>query len=139
MHKVKLLFLLLIMVIPLTAVPGCAQSCAAQTEEYRATVDDLLEEWEDALAVAGSTSRISLAGPMAELQQIRREAGDIEDVPECATAAHDLLLQAMDDAIDAMLAFAAQEEDTRVTDLMEIAANRYESFNREYGRLAEEE
>lgn len=138
MHKViRLLFLFILIAAPLTAVPGCAQSCADQTEEYRATVDDLLEEWEDALAVAGSTSRISLAGPMAELQSIRREAGDIEGVPECAESAHDLLLKSMDDAIDAMLAFAAQEEDSRVTDLMEIAGNRYESFNREYGRLTD--
>jgi hypothetical protein len=81
------------------------------TEEQVKTVQQLAERWDDALKVAGSTSRIALDGPVQELQKIRREVSGT-DVPECFTKAKERLVSGMDNYIEGFLAFMQQKEET---------------------------
>lgn len=74
---------------------------------------DLLQRWDDAADIAGSTGRINLSGPVGDLQAIRREAGRL-DIPFCAEEAHEHLLRSMELYIDAFLAFMAQDPDSIV-------------------------
>lgn len=67
------------------------------------------EEFDDAVQIAESSSRMTLAGPLADLQEIRRETRDVE-VAECAQPALDALLAYMDAEIELLLAFATNDE-----------------------------
>lgn len=66
--------------------------------------DDLYARWKDAKQVAGLTSRISLATPVAALQAIRREAEGLI-VPDCLKEGKTNLLEAMKLEIEGFLAF----------------------------------
>lgn len=67
-------------------------------------VDDLFARWEDAVKVASTTSRISLSGPVANLQSLRREADQLTVAP-CMDRAKSSLLEGMSSTIDGFLEF----------------------------------
>lgn len=106
----RLLFLVLLLV---TAVSCAAPTCEESTVDYRATVDSLNEQWDDALAIANSTARMSLSGPLGDLQSLNRDTKQI-DVPECAASAHEAMLDYQEAIIDAFLAFMGNENDSVV-------------------------
>lgn len=66
--------------------------------------DDLYARWKDGKKVANLTSRIGLAGPVAALQALRRDA-DALIVPDCLKNGKASLLDAMALEIDGFLAF----------------------------------
>lgn len=67
-------------------------------------VDDVFMRWEDAVKVASTTSRISLSGPVANLQSIRREAEQLTVAP-CMDRAKSSLIESMGSTIDGFLEF----------------------------------
>lgn len=66
--------------------------------------DDLYSRWKDAKQIAGLTSRVGLATPVAALQALRREADGLI-VPDCLKAGKANLMEAMRLEIDGFLAF----------------------------------
>lgn len=72
------------------------------------TLDDLIGRWNDAVKVAGTTGRIALSGPVATLQNLRREA-DLLTVSPCMDHAKGLLVQNMSSTIEGFLAFMRNE------------------------------
>ena len=71
-------------------------------------VDDLIARWEDALRVANNTARIQLSTPVATLQSLRREAGELV-VPPCLDTGKVELVKAMDAFVEGFLAFMRNE------------------------------
>ena len=67
-------------------------------------------KFDDASALAGSTSRIALSGPVAQLQAIRREAEALV-VPRCLAPARAELVAAISEFTDAMMLFMANSDD----------------------------
>lgn len=72
------------------------------------TVDDLLSRWDDAVRVAGSTSRMSLATPVGMLQAMKREAEQLT-VPPCLDSGKAELVKAMEASVEGYLAFMRNE------------------------------
>lgn len=66
--------------------------------------DDLYARWKDGKQVAGLTSRIGLATPVANLQALRREADGLI-LPDCLKDGKANLLEAMKLEIEGFMAF----------------------------------
>ena len=66
--------------------------------------DDIVVRFEDAGRVAGGTSRIALAQPVAALQALHREAAQLT-TPPCLATGRDDLTDAMKEMVDAYIAF----------------------------------
>lgn len=75
-----------------------------------AAMDALVARWQDALRVADSTARVSLAGPVAELQKIRRDAAPLT-VPPCLDSGKAALLSAMDLSVNGFITFMQNKYD----------------------------
>lgn len=84
-------------------------SCAEESAEYIANVEDLIQRWDDANAIANNTARIALSEPVSELQALRREAANMTS-PTCAEEVHEQLLRYMNLTIDSYLAFMSESE-----------------------------
>lgn len=67
-------------------------------------VDALMARWDDAAQVAGSTARVSLSGPVAQLQAIRRETQALV-VPPCLERGKAEMIKGMEAKIDGVLGF----------------------------------
>ncbi len=67
-------------------------------------LDELIGRWGDAVKVAGTTGRIALSGPVATLQNVRREAQQLTLSP-CMDQAKSLLTQSMDSTVEGFLEF----------------------------------
>jgi hypothetical protein len=113
-----------------TPVPT-AESCYHQSEKYRSEVTDLIEEWDDAESVAGSTSRIALSPAVSELQRVRREVDNLE-FPDCAEYAQYHLVTYMDTVIEAYLLFMADAPDSSVSDKFEEANSQLDQFSQDF-------
>lgn len=113
------LALFTLLAISLTACGGDSEEPCISLDYYMA-IEPKLEEWDDAVEVAGSTSRIALAPQITRLQDIKREVEDM-DIPWCGVFAHMELIKAMEYRIDAFLAFMSQEDDEEVTRLSDLA------------------
>jgi len=103
--------LLLIIVLFLTGCSGLFKNSYCPEEETTAAMEameNVAEEWDDAIDVAFSTSRIGLAGPISNLQEIKRNTGKIE-APPCLEKSRDTLVTAMQEAIDGFLAFSSDK------------------------------
>lgn len=80
------------------AIPPC------DTQTFVKTLTPIAAEWDDAVKLAGNTSRGVLAPQVATLQEIRRRAQAVE-TPECAAGARDALIASMNATIDGFLVF----------------------------------
>jgi hypothetical protein len=96
-----------------TPTPEPQHLCADQAADYLAELTALRGRWLDAFDVANSTARMSLAGPVGELQAIRREIGALEG-PACAQAAGAALYVHSTDVIDAFLLFMQDEPESQI-------------------------
>jgi hypothetical protein len=139
MKQVYIIFLVILLLVSCGPSEEEFQTVAAQTEEarpcsekssnYLESIEPLLEKWDDANQLAGSTSRIALSGPVATLQEIKQEAAEL-DSPTCAEFVSSTLSDYMDLTIESYLAFMTEEPDDFVqltiilTDVMESEADR---------------
>ena len=101
-------------------------------------LEEFAQEWEDVLAVASSTGRIALSGPVQDLQRIRRDV-QRQEWPECAEDAHTNLIAMMDATIDGFLAFMQQKSDLEVNRHIEEATDHQDQFIDEMVKLRPDE
>ena len=71
----------------------------------------MFDRWSDAIKVARVTSRLGLAGPIATMQTIRREAKGLT-FPGCAGETHRALVAAMTQEIALFVEFMGRRETT---------------------------
>ena len=97
----------------LISLTGCGQSldrmvedCRADFPAYADAFSEVDQEWEDALNIASSTSRIALSGPVGQLQEIRRDASRLTP-PACIADLHEDYIEGMDIVIGYFLDFMA--------------------------------
>lgn len=98
-----------------TVAPASAQTCAmADGTPITSAFLPFTARWADAWALSGTTARIALSGPVADLQTIRRDV-QFTQWPPCAQHAADLLMDGMNSEITGLLGFMAgvQAEDRR--------------------------
>jgi hypothetical protein len=94
---------------------------------YNSTMAPILREWEDAKTLAGSTSRISLAPVISQLQSIERRVESM-DVPLSIKAAHLVLIDSMNDTIQGYLYFMAQDDDSIVSLALQMGKTKYSLY-----------
>lgn len=70
----------------------------------------LVSRWQDASKIAGSTSRISLPGPVKDMQQIIRDTESFEPQGACLDEAKKLMLNSMKKELDLYLRFMGGEK-----------------------------
>ena len=92
------------------------------------------QEWDDAVHLADSTSRISLAPQIATLQRIRRDVV-AQEWPDCGQAAQQHLVKHMDYTIEGFIGFLGQRQDTYVQAAFQLADNELDAFKAELGRV----
>ena len=112
-----------------TPTPEPELLCADQAAGYLDELDALRERWMDAFEIANSTARMSLAGPVGELQAIRREIDALEG-PACARMAGRALYDHTESVIDGFLLFMQDEPESAVNakfDAAIVAIDRYYS------------
>jgi hypothetical protein len=126
------LFVLLILSLVVAACGG--DKCTK--EKYLEIIEDTIEKWDDARSVAANTSRMSLGPQIQSLQEIYREAEDL-NIPKCAQDAHDNLLTYMEKTIDGFVAFLGQEEDSAVNRLFSLAEGYLEDWGDEVDAIGE--
>lgn len=131
MKKLALFFV----VLAITLI-GCAEpTCYEQAEEvgFLESVDDIIARWDDANVIAASTSRISLNGPVSELQAIVREARNLE-TPDCAVDVRDSLVDAMADKVDIYIKFMG-DADADISSDIAMNETKFETFLNYYSTL----
>jgi len=109
-----------VLVLILLASVGCGPSKG--WKEYYDLFESYSGAWDDAKAIANSTSRIGLAGPVGELQNLRREWKSVE-VPEGLEKFHNKILDYEESTIEGFLAFMSDKPDDTVSRHFETASN----------------
>jgi len=121
-----------ILILTVFLLAGCQNSyCPADSAQ--AALDEiqiLAERWDDAMAVAQSTSRMALAGPISDLQAIKRDTGAL-GVPECLEPAKTTLVKSMDYGIDGMISFMGQDYDSIIEFKFDLYDRNLNQFIRE--------
>lgn len=126
-HK-KLLLIAAFLLISLILISSCSSipktqeiSCNQEDVDlYIKNLKSLLEEFDDIVTVASSTSRIALSPEIREMQSLKRKIRNL-DHPECANYLHDLVLLAVETQINAFISFLSQDSDTVVARKMSAA------------------
>lgn len=103
-------------------------TCAEQASGFLSPLGGILGRWQDAIEIANSTARISLNGPVSDLQAIRREVDDLE-APLCASQAKSALISSMDHVIEGFLIFMQDPDDNRRSDEFADAAAAMKDFS----------
>ena len=85
-------------------VEECTQS------EYIEATQNLEGQWNDALALANNSSRMSLSGPLSEIQAILREFKRLE-LAECYQGAHTIRVHSHELVVEGFLSFLGGEDD----------------------------
>jgi|CXWK01.1.fsa_nt_gi hypothetical protein len=120
-----------------TPTPEPQQLYADQAADYLAELAALRQRWLDALEIADSTARISLAGPVGELQAIRREIGALEG-PACAQGAGAALYIHSEAVIDGFLLFMQDEPESQINAKFDEALTALELYDAALGDIRAE-
>ena len=80
-----------------------------RVKESGLALADQFDAYHDAYDIAASTSRIALAGPVLQLQQVKRDT-ELIAVPACMEGAKNELVLTIDTSIEAFLAFMSQDD-----------------------------
>ena len=125
----KLISLTLVLVFLLS---GCVTK-QQTAKSYNDKVHPYVLRFADAVALASSTSRGALSGPVQELQKIKRET-DALSIPECAVLVHQLFLDAMDSTISGFLSYMSNDDESIVAAYIAAATQSLKEYNvaREY-------
>lgn len=92
-------------------------------------------EWDDALKLAGSTSRMNLPPRIAELQSIRRNI-QAQVWPECAKPAQEHLISGMDSMIDGFILFLDSDNSEALSEAkLAIGESEFTLFSLELAKL----
>lgn len=124
MHRSLLAVLAAVILLANCASPVAPAACKQQAAQFLKDADALTTEWTDAVKLASSTSKISLAPQVAQLQALRRKLTDLQ-VPQCALVYRDSLAAHMDATIEMFLAFM-RGESSASDDLLILATGRFD-------------
>jgi len=105
-------------------------------ERYANDAYAIVIEFADLHELAASSSRISLGPVIADMQDLRRKAENL-DPPQDARMAQIYLINALDAEIDGFLAFMANEDEEVVSRYFESAAKNLNSFTDEMQKLTQ--
>lgn len=97
--------------------------------EIRKSIADLqgvFEKWEDAEKLASSAPRISLATPVASLQEVKRQTAALNIAP-CLEPAKAALVEGMSFRIDAYVSFMQQRS---LADDIAASVAKFDEFSR---------
>lgn len=98
------------------------------------TLEQEVIRFQDAYNVALATSRIQLAGPVADMQEIRRATDNVV-IPQCMTYAHALAVDGMDSATNGVLAFMSEASDQNVAAYFDQSGQSFKAAAEELDRL----
>lgn len=110
------------------------EPCSVQAASYIAETEKLFDDWDDAVQIAGSTSRIALSPVIMNLQEIRRQASDLV-APDCAQDVDNMMLDYMDAMIDAYISFASDKADYVIDANFGAANLKLDSWMAEFVKL----
>ena len=119
---------------PTPAPPTSIPPCAVLAADYLADHTALLDRWRDAATLADSTARVALAGPIADLQAIRRELLALEP-PDCARVVHLSTERYMTHLIESLLMFMRDEPRAAVTDEIILARDQLDLMKAELAAI----
>lgn len=106
---------LLLIILSILLITGCDTTCNKKdVEEAYIQFEDVLERWDDAEQLAGSTAKIQLSPQIERLQEIKRETEDIE-IPECLNDAKGYLIESMNYTIKGYIEFMSGGEDGAIS------------------------
>jgi len=105
------------------------------TARFLDDYNSLVEQFSDIFTRAASTSRIALSPVIGELQSIKREVDDLDDVCQEATQLKAATVYAMDASIDGFMLFMADAPDADVATKFAEATRRTETATRKIGVL----
>ena len=117
-----------------TPAPTPMPTCQMLAQAYGDEIALILDTWEDAKKIAGSTARMSMAAPLATLQNIKRDTAAMI-VPDCVQQTHALLASAMDYTIEAYLSFLRNEGDEIVNLRFDLANQMMTAYNGNINKL----
>ena len=83
--------------------------CREGMPEYVEQMEDITDRWDDSMQIALSSARISLAEPVGDLQEIRRDADNINP-PQCMASSHEGYVEATGVFVDALLDFMSDAD-----------------------------
>ncbi len=95
-----------------TATPDACSPANMQTAAL--DFNSLAREFDDSAIIAQNTPREQLAGPIADLQRVRRASEDYQ-VPECLVTLQNLQLAYMNTYLDAIVALFATNQNPDAT------------------------
>ena len=107
-----------------------------QREQVVSAFDPIIANWNDANDLASSTSRINLAAPVSNLQNIQKEARE-QEVPQCAQPVKDHFLDMSQETINSYLLFMRDEPDFVVQTSIRSVQSNQRFFTKYYSRLKE--
>lgn len=96
--------------VPVPPSPTPVPTCPSEAASFLASAGPIAAEWSDAVTLADSTPRMSLAGPIQSLQTIKRKAEAL-DAPACVAHVKSGLTGAMGTTIDSYLTFMSSSND----------------------------
>lgn len=103
------------------ATPKPKVSCPQdEVKKYLDDLDALLEEFDDTVTIAESTSRIGLAPVIQTMQSQKRSIARL-NAPDCAKYLTDMVVVAVETKIDAFLSFMSQASDTSISRKLKVA------------------
>lgn len=121
--------------IPAATVTATPDPCAAEKRAVEVrSMHRLMREFDDAYAVAISTSRDQMSSAVSELQRIRREAEDYH-APACLAPLKDLQLVQMNTVIQTMLAFMGGADSDTINQGMALSRQLHNQYMLEVSRL----
>ncbi|OGO69849.1 MAG: hypothetical protein A2Z49_09600 [Chloroflexi bacterium RBG_19FT_COMBO_56_12] len=96
----------------------------------------IVNRWLDAEQIAGSTSRIALAGPLSELQSIKQDMTSLK-VPPCLERAQAFIVDSMERTIGAYLLFMQNEPDNKIKEAFSEATHSLGNYTAELNAITE--
>ncbi len=97
-------------------------------------LQDITTEWQDTEKIASSTPRISLSGPISQLQSLRRKTANLT-TPDCAQNAKTQLIAGMDYTIDSYLVFASQGSQEIINQKFSLSGMAFDRYAEELNHL----
>lgn len=117
--------------------------CSAEVDDYcppegansaMTEFQEIMLRWNDANDIAGATPRMSLGPAVADLQEIKRDAGKVE-YPPCLTESYSYLYDGMDYAIKAFIGFMGDEPESEINSDFRMAASAFNIYSDEIAKI----
>jgi hypothetical protein len=120
---------------PIVAPTNTPDPCAHENIEAEVQkVHKYMREFDDASALAASRPREELAGAIADLQKIRREAED-QQIPSCLGDLKTYQISHMNSVINTLIAFMGGSDQKLVDQGIALARQQHDQYTIELARL----